>query len=119
MPAVTPVPPSSSYQSQSDLDDLDDEERSIFQNLQTIPTLGSQQRPTCRIKINISQQLIKCSYNTLVYNLILILVSIQVIYIVLRFIIGKKGETKARVEHELKTQITIPRQGQQAPIGRL
>ena len=68
MPVVTLVSPSSSLQSQSELDELDDEERSILKNLQIIPTLGSQHRPSCRIKINISQQLIKCLYNTLVYK---------------------------------------------------
>lgn len=35
-----------------------------------------------------------------------------------KYIIGKKGETKKRIENETKTQISIPRQGQKGDIGK-
>ena len=35
-----------------------------------------------------------------------------------KFIIGKKGETKNRLEIETRTKIRIPRQGQEGDIGR-
>lgn len=34
-----------------------------------------------------------------------------------KFIIGKKGETKKRLETETKTRITIPKMGQEGDIG--
>ena len=37
--------------------------------------------------------------------------------VLFKFIIGKKGETKRRLETETRTQIRIPRQGQEGDIG--
>ena len=37
--------------------------------------------------------------------------------VLFKFIIGKKGETKKRLENETRTQIRIPRQGQEGDIG--
>ena len=34
-----------------------------------------------------------------------------------KYIIGKKGETKRRIEEETNTQIRIPRQGEEGNIG--
>ena len=34
-----------------------------------------------------------------------------------KFIIGKKGETKRRLEHETRTQIKIPRSGEEGDLG--
>jgi hypothetical protein len=34
-----------------------------------------------------------------------------------RFVIGKKGETKRRIENETRTLIRIPRQGMEGDIG--
>lgn len=36
-----------------------------------------------------------------------------------KFIIGKKAETKRRLENETATQIRIPKQGQDGPIGKV
>ena len=35
------------------------------------------------------------------------------------YIIGKKGETRRRIENETKTQIRIPRQGEDGDVGGL
>lgn len=35
-----------------------------------------------------------------------------------KFVIGKKGETRRRLENETRTQIRIPRQGQEGEIGK-
>ncbi len=35
-----------------------------------------------------------------------------------KYIIGKKGETKKRLENETRTQIIIPRQGMEGEIGQ-
>lgn len=35
-----------------------------------------------------------------------------------KFIIGKKGETKRRLETETETQVTIPGHGKEGPIGK-
>ena len=34
-----------------------------------------------------------------------------------KFIIGKKGETRKRIENETKTQVRIPKQGEEGEIG--
>ena len=34
------------------------------------------------------------------------------------FIIGKKGETKKRLENETRTQIKIPKTGQEGDVGK-
>ena len=36
-----------------------------------------------------------------------------------KYIIGKRGETKKRLETETRTQIIIPRAGQEGKIGQL
>lgn len=36
-----------------------------------------------------------------------------------KHIIGKKGETRRRLENETKTQIRIPKSGQEGPISKL
>ena len=38
--------------------------------------------------------------------------------VLFKFIIGKKGETKRRLETETRTQIRIPRQGQEGDVGK-
>ena len=35
-----------------------------------------------------------------------------------KFVIGKKGETKKRLENETRTQLRIPRQGEEGDIGK-
>lgn len=35
-----------------------------------------------------------------------------------KFVIGRKGETKHRLENETRTKIRIPRQGQTGDIGK-
>ena len=35
-----------------------------------------------------------------------------------KFIIGKKAETKKRIENETKTQLRIPKQGEEGEIGK-
>ena len=36
-----------------------------------------------------------------------------------KFIIGKKAETKRRIENETRTQIQIPRQGVEGEVGKM
>lgn len=40
-----------------------------------------------------------------------------VIYLLYRYIIGKKGETRKRLEFDTKTSISIPKQGVEGQIG--
>lgn len=35
-----------------------------------------------------------------------------------KFIIGKKAETKKRLENETRTQIKIPKQGEEGDVGK-
>lgn len=37
--------------------------------------------------------------------------------LILRYIIGKKGETRKRLEYDTKTSISIPKQGVEGQIG--
>ena len=43
--------------------------------------------------------------------------SVSIPSVFFKYIIGKKGETKKRIETETKTRITIPRQGEAGNIG--
>ena len=36
-----------------------------------------------------------------------------------KYIIGKKGETKRKIENDTRTQIRIPKQGEEGNIGKL
>jgi len=43
---------------------------------------------------------------------------IQLPSVFYKYIIGKKGETKKRLESETRTQIRIPRQNEEGDVGR-
>lgn len=59
----------------------------------------------------VSQHLFKC-FLTIFSDL-----SLTVFLCFLRYIIGKKGETRKRLESETKTSISIPKQGMEGQIG--